>query len=338
MRVLKIAGFVSCVLLAAGNFSCSSQTILQSSSAKQVIINVTTKEELQSALNNAQPGHVITLAKGIYTGQFKIPKGIDGTATQPIILKGDKAAVLQTGDINKGNGLELQGNAYWIIDGFTIQQSKKALMIDYSNNITVQNLTIKDIGEEGVHFRKFSSYNTMQFCTVTNTGLVSPGYGEACYIGSAYSNWSKYTDGKPDTCNYNKVIKNIFGPNVAAESIDVKEGTYFGYIAENIFNGDGMKNENAADSWMDVKGSNYLIEKNIGNNTLLDGFQTHRPTEGSGENNVFKANVCNVNARGYGFNIKKEKDNAFGNIVYDDNVVNKAEKGVANISLTKTKN
>lgn len=323
---------IACSVLLLAFFSCSSQTTPQSSAKK---INVSTKDELQKALSNAQAGQTIVLANGIYTGQFKIPANINGTASQPIVLKGSKDAILETGDVNKGNALELQGNSYWILEGFTVQQSKKAVMIDYSNNITVKNLTIKNIGEEAVHFRKFSSYNIMRGCTVTNTGLVSPGYGEACYIGSAYSNWDKYTNGKADTCNYNKVIDNHFGPGVAAEGIDVKEGTYYGYIADNYFDGEGMKGENYADSWMDIKGSNYLIENNKGKTSLLDGFQVHHPTAGSGANNIFKNNTCNVGNKGFGFNIQLLDGSANGNIVYDNNEVKNAEAGIANIPLTK---
>jgi hypothetical protein len=299
------------------------------------IIHVSSKEELQKALDNAKPGQTILLASGYYTGQFKIPANVNGTEQKRIILRGGKDAVLETGDHQKGTALYFEGNAYWKLEGFTIKNSKKALMVDKSNHITVDGISIFNIGEEGVHFRRFSSYNILQNCTITNTGLLTPGFGEGCYIGSAESNWSKYTGGLPDTCNYNMILNNVFGPHVAAESIDVKEGTRGGLVSGNTFNGSGMKGENYADSWMDIKGNNYIIEHNTGNNTLLDGFQVHHPVDGSGEGNIFRSNTCNVNAGGYGFNIQLVKGDTKRNIIYKNNIVQNATMGFANIPLTE---
>jgi len=80
-------------------------------------------------------------------------------------------------------------------------------------------------------------------------------------------------DGKPDKSNRNKAINNHFGPNIAAEAIDIKEGTEGGLIDGNTFDGTGMSGENSADSWIDVKGDDYTISNNKGSKTLLDGFQ-----------------------------------------------------------------
>lgn len=298
-------------------------------------IKVSTATELQSALDNAKPGQIILLSPGYYTGQFKIASGINGTEKEPIILRGTDKCILETGNKEKGIALYFEANAYWKLEGFGIQNSKKALMIDNSNHILVDGLSVTNIGEEAIHFRRFSCYNTLQNSQIKNTGLLNPGFGEGCYIGSAVSNWPKYTNDLPDTCNYNKVLNNFFGPGIAAESIDLKEGTKGGLISGNSFDGTGMKGENAADSWMDVKGNNYLIENNTGTNTLLDGFQVHHPVEGSGEGNIFKNNTCNVNAAGYGFNIKLVNGDSKGNIVFENNIVKNAASGFSNIPPTK---
>ena len=62
---------------------------------------------------------------------------------------------------------------------------------------------------------------------------------------------------------------------MAAESIDIKEGSCCGLIRENHFDGTGMKGENSGDSWIDVKGDNYTIENNEGEHSLTDGIQVH---------------------------------------------------------------
>ena len=84
------------------------------------------------------------------------------------------------------------------------------------------------------------------------------------------SNWE---DNKPDKSDRNQILNNRIGPNVAAEEIDIKEGSCCGIIKNNVFDGTGMSGENYADSWIDVKGEGYTIEDNEGNHSLLDGIQ-----------------------------------------------------------------
>jgi hypothetical protein len=301
-------------------------------------VSVATAAQLQAALNDAQPGDVITMADATYTGQFTIPKGKSGTSASHIVLKGSRAAILQTNNRTSGNAaLFLLGNDYWEFRGFTVYNSKKGIMTDYSSYNLFDNLNVHVIGEEGVHFRRNSTHNVLQNSAIQSTGLVTPGYGEGVYIGSAESNWSTYTGGQPDLCDYNTVQNNVFGDNVKAENIDVKEGTTGGTITGNTFNGKGLDGANYADSWMDVKGNNYTISGNTGTNggtVLLDGYQTHEAVVGWGRNNTFANNTCDVQSAGYGFNIQLRSGSALGNVVYASNTVRGAAKGNANITVT----
>jgi len=156
--------------------------------------------------------------------------------------------------------------------GFSVAHSKKGIMLDSANHNLLENLDVHHIEDEAVHFRKDSSDNTLKSSTVSHTGLKQPAYGEGLYFGSAVSNW---VDGKPDKSNRNKAIDNHFGPNIAAEAIDIKEGTEGGLIEGNTFDGTGMSGENSADSWVDVKGDDYTISNNKGSKSLLDGFQVN---------------------------------------------------------------
>ena len=57
------------------------------------------------------------------------------------------------------------------------------------------------------------------------------------------------------------VLNNTIGPNVTAESIDIKEGTSGGLIKGNFFDGNALSNAVGAISWVNCKGTNYLITK-----------------------------------------------------------------------------
>lgn len=302
-------------------------------------VNVSKATQLRDALLNAKAGDDIVLADGVYSGKFVINPGVNGTADNPVILRGSRNAVLDGGTTATGYVLHVQ-SSFWNFKGFTIKNGLKGIMADGANRCLYDNLFITDIGEEALHIRKFSSNNTIQNCEITYCGLKTPDYGEGVYIGTAKSNWASVTNGEIDKCDSNKVLNNKIGPFVAAECIDIKEGTTGGLISGNTFDAKGIQGANSADSWIDVKGNYYVIENNTGNNSqpsaLLDGYQVNVAYAGWGNYNEFKNNICNVNAAGHGINVRLSSSSgtAVGNKVYTSNVVNGAAHGVSNIPLS----
>lgn len=336
MSRLVLIGLVCSGFIA---LSCSKKATDIMVPAKRRLISVNNSTELKNVLSIAKPGDSIVLKDGVYDGKFVINANNNGTKEQPITLIGTNKAVLDAGNKETGYVLSLQAN-YWRIKGISLTNGLKGLVADGANYCVVDGITVSQIGEEAIHLRKFSKHNIIQNSQITYTGLKTPDYGEGIYIGSAYSNWAKYSNGEPDRCDSNQVLNNKIGPYVAAECIDIKEGTTGGIIRGNTFEAQGITGANSADSWIDVKGNAYLIEDNLGNNTqpsvLKDGYQVNCAYKGWGSYNIFKNNVCNVNAEGYGFNIrlKSSKGEAVGNQVFSSNKVNSAASGVANIALT----
>jgi len=336
--MLKLIHIISLsLLLACSKKTTAVENVTNVSSNR--IVNVATAAELKTALTNAHAGDEIVMADGTYNGKFVIAAGVNGTATRPIILRGGRNVILDAGDINTGYVLYLQSN-YWTIKGFTITNGLKGLMIDGTLHCTIDGIKVDHIGEEAIHLRKFSSHNTIQNVAITNTGLKTADYGEGIYIGSAKNNWATYSNGNPDLCDSNLILNNKIGPNVAAECIDVKEGTTGNVIRGNTFDATGITGANSGDSWIDVKGNYTLIEHNTGTNPggsiFKDGYQVHCAYAGWGNYNEFKNNNCTVNATGYGFNIQLSGSNGTttGNKVYNNNTVTGAAAGIANISLS----
>lgn len=295
------------------------------------VVHVATADQLTTALADAQPGDVIELADGTYYGRFA--GSVSGTAQQRITLHGSRDAVLDGGSVDAGYAFYLTAN-YWTLDGFTITHAKKGVMTDAASYNVFDDLHVTAIGQEAIHLRTFSRSNLIVDCEIDDTGLTDAGYGEGIYIGSAVSNWDTYTDGEPDTSDYNRVLGNSIGPNVRAEAIDIKEGTRGGEIAGNSFDGTGMSGVNHADSWIDVKGNGYNLHDNTGVNTLQDGFQVHVVVDGWGRDNYFIRNIAGVDAPGYGFYIQANGTDAHGNVVCADNGAIGAGSGIANIALT----
>ncbi len=289
--------------------------------------NVTTSNELIKALSSVTAGDSIKIFDGIYTGNFKLIKK-SGSFYKPIIISGlSKNVILTSGSIDNKYAFYLNTTSYIILDGFSLTNSSKGLMIDFSNNILINNINVFNIGQEGVHFRSNSSNNTIQNSFISYTGLKDPGFGEGVYIGSAYENW--INDARPDLSNNNQVLNNYFGPNITAECIDIKEATRGHLISGNYFNGFGMSGIHFADSWIDCKGNNNLIINNIGNYSLLDGFQVHDQRNKmpvniaklykSGCNNRFEKNKCsNLGKNGKCVQLKSVtncKNSEFSNII-----------------------
>lgn len=310
--------------------------------ADAVIVNVSTAAQLQVALSNANPGDNITLNAGTYEGVFVATR--NGTPGNPIRLTGTVSSILKN---TNGYGFSLQAD-YWKLRGFVVSNSSKGVVLDGANHNVLDDLTITNIGDEAVHLRaitvggvtKFSSNNVVQYSTISNTGLASgrKGYGEAIYIGSATNHWPDRSNNNPDTSNNNCIYKNILGPNISAEGVDIKEGTTGGMIVGNTYYAAGISGENAADSFIDAKGNGYMIYGNTVDNSatktslLLDGFQTHQKYNGFGNNNIFQKNKVYLYSGGYGFNVDSATT---GNIICADNVVTNANGGTANIGLSQ---
>jgi len=316
-------------------------------------INVSTSTELRNALSTVQPGQTIRLAPGTYHGSFISQRA--GTASAPITLSGPREAVLvndgpsgtapacptPTPGWDPGYGLWLANAPYWNLTGFTVAESKKGLVLDNSHHVVIDGLFVHHVDDEAVHFRRSSADGVIRNSRIESTGLVQPGFGEGVYLGSANSNWSCHgNSGGIDRSDRVQVSGNTIGPSVTAEHIDVKEGTQGGVIRGNTFRGTGISGQNSGDSWVDVKGNNYLLEQNTGTfappGTFANGYETHNPVSGYGCGNVWRSNQSDLGGVGaYAIRITSTSAcSANPNVVYASNTVTNARTGLTNIPVT----
>ncbi|MFD4656792.1 right-handed parallel beta-helix repeat-containing protein [Kitasatospora sp. NPDC058444] len=243
------------------------------------VVKVTTAKQLQSALAAAAPGQTIQLADGTYSGNFKATTA--GTAAARITLTGTAKAVLTT-PTGGGYGLHLNGASYWTVQGLTVTGAQKGIMADAANHVLLDGVTVHHTTMEGVHFRNSSAYGTLRDSRVHDTGLGGDGMGEGVYVGTANT--------LADRSDHVRITGNTFGPNIGGENVDLKEGTTGGLVSGNTFDGDGLTGRNYDDSWVDVKGNDYVIENNTGRRTTDDGYQTHSVQPGWGCGTVFRGN------------------------------------------------
>lgn len=262
---------------------------------------------IQNAMKSAAPGDIINIAPGTYTGvrstsgdpggQGLFYSGQNGNEAAPIIMKScDPAdpAVLKGSKVNDGSyGIHLTGD-YWQIRDIEIDTAQKGVVLDHGNHNLLHGLKVHNIGDEAVHFRDGSSYNTLEYSTIYDTGQYQPGYGEGAYVGSDSS--SNY-----EHLLYDNVIRHtVFDGGITGEHIDIKEGASGTIVEYCTFNGTGISGANSADSFIDVKGVNTIVRYNQGyrngNANITDAFQvrTHGTVYPTGTNNSFYSNTVNL--------------------------------------------
>lgn len=306
------------------NAAAAGQGPLPNSSAvtcPQATVTVQDTKSLEEALSKAAPGTSIALEDGTYTGKFVTQAS--GTAAQPIWLCGGAGAVLDGDGIKGGYVFHLNKAKYWRLVGFTVTNGQKGVMADTTVGSVVQGLTVHDIGDEAIHLRANSTDNVVLNNTISKTGQRRDKFGEGVYIGSAVSNWCTTNNCQPDRSDRN-VVKGNKMSQVTSEAVDIKEGTTGGLVEGNTFDGSALS---GADSWVDVKGNNWLIKGNSGTKSTLDGFQTHQILKGWGDHNVFTGNIATVDGPGLAFALRQPASN----VVACDNKFTGAGEGLSNI-------
>jgi len=249
---------------------------------------VSTAAELNAALESATAGQTIELRDGTYEGKFELTAS--GTSDAPITLRGSRDAILTTGSNSSGYALHGTGD-FLVLTGFSVSSAQKGIVLDSSSDSVISGVDVGTIGMEGIHVRTDSKNVTVRDSVVHDTGLVKPGAGEGIYIGTANTNWGEIM-GSSSTADQsdNATVQNNTLRNTAAEGIDAKEGTTGGKLLDNVFDNAGYSGANNADSWVDVKGNDYVVSGNTGGGARLDAFQVHDVYSGWGRNNTFTNN------------------------------------------------
>jgi Right handed beta helix region len=287
-------------------------------------VTVASASELSSALAGARAGAVIVMAEGRYSGNFTATSS--GTPGTLITLCGSAGAVLDGGSTDSGYVFHLDHASYWHLIGFSVTDGQKGVMADGTIGSVIERLTVSHIGDEAIHLRDNSTDNVVTGNTVSDTGHRKPQFGEGIYIGTANSNWCSVSNCRPDNSDRNLIEGNTVS-GTSAENVDIKEGTTGGILRDNRFNGQGMT---AADSWVDVKGNDWTIQGNTGQNSPADGFQVHNVSKGWGTGNVFRSNAAAVNGPGYGIHLAPVQ----ANVVLCSNTASGAGRGLSNVRCT----
>ncbi len=260
--ILKITAAAVSAAMVCGTFLPS---VSEADGTREVLVSNT--DELIAALADVQAGDEIILKSGTYVndewlGDWSAFHAVaSGTEDNHIIIRSedpeDPAVISGVTQENKV-ALRITGS-YWEIRDLVICEAAKGIFLQQSEHSIISGCEVYNIGQEAIHIIDNSSYNLVENCYVHDAGTVTPKYGEGVYIGSA-----KSTEGYGYECHYNTVRGCSFGPNIAADHVDIKEYTIGNLVEECTFDGTGMKGENGGDSFVEVKGNHCIIRNNTG--------------------------------------------------------------------------
>lgn len=176
-------------------------------------------QTLRAALQRAAEGDTIQLAAGEYVGGVK-------TQRSGIVLQGPADAIVR-GPENRRVIEVLHDRT--VLRGVTIEQGDIGVWLFGVRDCRLDDLTLRDIGGEGVRIKNGSCHNVVRRCRFERMGRV--GFdaergrknGEGVYIGTAPEQRAKNKPPDvPDRCTGN-VVEDCEFRTEAAEAVDIKE-------------------------------------------------------------------------------------------------------------------
>ena len=251
-------------------------------------IEVDDVQSLRAALSAASAGDVILLAPGTYApgnstqgdsygGKNRdayFMGNADGTENAPIVVKAkdpNNPPILQGARTSDSTYILWIRGDYWMLQDLVLEKGGKGLILDDSSHSVVSNVSVENIGQEGIHLRSGTSDTLIDRCETTDTGVASAGIGEGIYVGSDGKHWPGNAEFFDEKC-YGNIIRRCIIKRCRAEGIDIKEGTRGTIVEDCEIHGDLISGENHADSFIDLKGNTARVHGNVfhqGNNAKV---------------------------------------------------------------------
>lgn len=246
---------------------------------------------LNYGLSRMKGGDTLLVKSGTYNETLYIASGLSGTESQPTVIKaypGSMPVVRGTG-FNTGRA-KIIDCSYLVFDGIGVTNMNQGIYIESSSHITIQDCTVFEIGQEGIHVHGNSEYITIEDCIVHDTGKGSAN-GEGIYVGTGSA-------GPLDNTHHvtirNNTVYNTSTDDYGGEAIELKPGTHDCVIEGNlIYNSRAIGNYGAiqiSESHNGVQAWNSNPNHIVRNNILHDtGTAIHAGTGCLVYNNVIYA-------------------------------------------------
>lgn len=275
---------------------------------------VTAFATMQQALHIMQPGDGLIIADGIYMQDLVTVR--NGTHDRPIVIMGSKNAIVQ-GTGKKARIIEINHD-FIMLYGFTVDglvgkpdrvESYRDKLIymegkdlqEGVEGVLIADMHLKNAGGECVRVKYFSHHNEFTDNTITGCGAYDFLFkgkgknGEGIYIGTAPEQVEddKNISRDVDQSHHNWIHDNRIDTQ-GNECVDVKEGSSYNVIENNVCT--GQKDKESAG--LDSRGNQNIFKNNEVYGCLGAGIRLGGDKDDDGINNDVIGNYLHNNASG----------------------------------------
>jgi hypothetical protein len=268
-------------------------------------VNVGTVSGFTSAVAGALAGDCVLVAPGTYRLSSALTVSRSGTSTAPITIQGGGSNTI----------IDVAGTAIYFNASYIHLRKLRLTNFGLSGFWThgatynvIDSIELDHTQQVGIALKDASHHNVIKNSRIHDTGTLRPYWGEGVYIGN--SGDANYPLQFTNTDN--QVLNNHFGPNVGAQSVEVKEGSDRTIIRGNFIDGTGTQYvpDQGSATLIAVIASNVVIDNNDIQYGSPDAITFYAPTTVSmvgnvvSNNSINLANIHNFSTRPfYGFNL-----------------------------------
>ncbi len=256
VKMLAVLGFVSSQILFGCSFPADESDAVPATTTVGVDVTVppiepqieetpsvdlvglvSTAEELQSAVDAAQPGDTITIAGGSYEMALDV-HGVDGTFDQPVVVRAEAGSrVTISAPIGADYALFVHSSSHIVIGsgdadlefvgsdgmrgptvavGLVTGTAERSATDDRGpvHHLTMVGLDIRNGGFQLLRIGQHSSRIALVDSLLSSAGLTEPDFGEGVYLGSATG----------EDLTREIVLRDVVIEETTAEAIDIKGG------------------------------------------------------------------------------------------------------------------
>ncbi len=249
--------------------------------------------------------------EGVYINR---PAGSVGKDTLIKAYPGHRVTIYGNG-VNTGR-VKITNTSHVTFDGFIITNFNQGLFVESAHHITVQNCTVYNVGQEGIHVLRDSSYVTIQNNRIHDTRKWQYN-GEGIYVGTG-------SRGPLDNTHHVTVRNNTIY-NTTDEAIELKAGTH-----DCVVEGNTIYNCTTDPAWQAKWGNIEVNEAIIGiqhwrsnpdhiirNNIIHDTKTGIRAGTGC---RVYNNVIYNIGSPFYGIYIDNNNGDSYPREIYHNTV------------------
>lgn len=174
----------------------------------------TALQTIETAIDRAGAQTSISVAAGVYS-PFTIAD------RQDLRLSADPGVTITDGHFDRRACIKIERSDRVLVDGFEVHNCLWGVVVRTSSEVRLTNLSVHDVGQEGVRINEYSSDVSLTDSTITKTGLRGGAYvrfGEGVYLGTG--------SGREDDDTHGITIRNNDISHTTSEAIDVKPMVY----------------------------------------------------------------------------------------------------------------